>query len=359
MFIESLEKRCFFSVFNKDVIRLEKGKTYILEDTLYLRSNQKLIGDNKYPPILQLKEKGKSVIVIRPNVTHVQINGIRLNGYKNQPAIRVSGNSHVFSHVSATRTTGSVFIIENAEGVTVKDCNQENITQRGFIYANRVWNLVVRNVTTCGNIYENEMRFHRFDGLAIINCRIDANNPIAIKNGVVHKANALRVHDGKRAWINGLTVTGNVYFGVMDKDNGGLSDLKHGKIAEFKRKMSLHSEIIAENINIYGNLELGTNLKFKINNIGMVSWDRGTAITIHPDYGPFKNGFGLVRKQAQGIVTGAWIKYTNAPKKPMNLSSTIKFFNRGVEINNDGEMISWFNGEIQLKTVVFNKEVVK
>lgn len=359
MFLEALEERRLFSVFDKDVIRLEKGKVYQLNDTLYLRSNQKIIGDDKYPPILQLKEKGKSVIVIRPNTTNVQIDGIRLNGYKNQPAIRVSGNTHVFSHISATRTTGSVFIVENAEGVTIKDCNQTNITQRGFLYANRTWNLIVRNVATCGNVYENEMRFHRYNGLAIINCRIDANNPMAIKSGVVHKANALRVHDGKRAWINGLTVSGNVYFGVMDKDNGGLSDLKRGKIAEFKRKMSLTSEVIAENINIYGNLELGTNLKFKINNIGMVSWDRGTAITIHPNYGPFKNGFGLVRKQAQGEINGAWIKYTNAPVKPMNLSSTIKYFNRGVEINNDGDFISWFNGEIKMQTVVFNKQVLK
>lgn len=355
-YVETLENRTFLSStvnWNKDVVHLDPGVTYTLNKPITPKSGQKIIGDKKNPPTLKLKQKGKSVIFIPPDTTKVQISNIRLDGYKNMPSIRVSGNSHTFSNISVTKSTGSAFIIENAEGVLIKDCNQTNITQRGFVYGNRFWNLVIRNVTTSGNLYENEFRFHRFDGLGIFNCRIDASNP-NVNQGQINKENAIRVHDGKRAYINGLTVSGNVYFGVMDKNNGGLDSLKRGDIAEYKRKMALRSNVVAENIRIYGNLTLGTGLTFKINNIGMVSWDQGICISVNPKYGPFKNGFGLYRSPAKGTINGLTAKFTKQPPQDRSLGGLIKYFDRGVKINNTGKLIS-YTSDIRFVEVYFNK----
>lgn len=353
---ETLENRTFLSNsvnWNKDVVHLSPGVTYTLNKPVMPRSGQKIIGDKsgKNPPILKLKQKGRSVVVINPNIHHVEIHGVRFDGYKNMPSVRVSGNSNTFSHISVTKSTGSAFIIENAEGILIKDCQQTNITQRGFIYGNRFWNLTIRNVSTCGNLYENEFRFHGFNGLGIFNCRIDASNPVL---GSVNKENAVRVHDGKRAYINGLTVSGNVYFGVMDKNNGGLDSLKRGDIAEFKRKMLLTSNIIAENIRIYGNLTLGTGLKFKINNLGMISWLRGGCIAVNPKYGPFKNGLGLYRSPAKGIVNGLTAKFTNSPPANRSLGGLIKYFDKGVKINSTGKLIS-YTKDVDFIETYFNK----
>jgi hypothetical protein len=257
MFIESLENRQLLSnnsPFNKDVVHLKADTTYHLSGPIKMRSGQKIVGPNvsqKHLPVIEYKKKGQSVIVVPDKIRNCWVSNVIVSSYKNQPAIRVAGNNHTFSNISATRKSGSVFIIEHANGVLIKDCNQIVPTQRGFAYGHRFWNVVFRNITTSGNLYENEFRFMGFKGLALINIRIDALNPSANDvHGVVHKANALRIHDGSNAWIKGLTCSGNVYFGVMDKDNGGLDSLKRHDMAEFKSKMAYTSEVIAEDIKI-------------------------------------------------------------------------------------------------------------
>jgi len=367
MFVENLESRSLFAVnanslFNKDVVHLNADTTYVLTKPVHLRSYQRVVGPNvlqNHLPIIKYKHKGHNILITDPNIHQVSVSNVRLDGYKNMPAIRIAGNNNVFSNISVTQNTGSVFIVENANKITIKDCNQMNITQRGFIYGHNFWNLVVRNVTTNGNLFENEMRFHGFNGLALINIRIDAANPAANRGGNAGiKDNALRIHDGKRAWVNGATISGNVYFGVMDGNNGGLDSLKRHDMATYRKKMRMTSSVVAENMNIYGNLVLGTNLTFKINNLGMVSWNRGSCITVNPSYGPFRNDSErLSRQSATGTINGLYAKFTKRPiaKK---LNSLIKIFEKKVQILKSGKLFSgWYH--ISYINTYFNKQVMK
>lgn len=366
-YIEHLESRSLFnsingdSLFKKDVVRLNPDTTYILSKPVHLRSHQKVIGPNvsqKHLPIIQYKHKGRSVLMTDKDIHNVSVSNVIISAHKSIPAIRVGGNDNTFTNISVTSGTGSAFIVENASKILIKDCNQTSVTQRGFIYGHQFWNLVVRNVTTNGNLFENEMRFHKFDGLALLNIRIDAANPEANRGGNAGvKDNALRIHDGKRAWVNGATISGNVYFGVMDGNNGGLDSLKRRDMATYRAKMRATSRVVAENIKIYGNLVLGTNLTFKINNLGMVSWNRGTCITVNPQYGTFKGGEGLYRKPATGIVNGLYAKFT---KKPImkKLNSLVKMFERKVHILKGGDLVSgWYR--ITYINTYFNKKLLK
>ncbi len=366
-YIESLESRSLFnsvngdSLFKKDVVHLKADTTYVLSKPVHLRSNQKIIGANvshKHLPVVQYKHKGRGVLVTGKDIHNVSVSNIVLSAYKDMPAIRVGGNDNTFSNISVTSSTGSAFIVENASKILIKDCNQTNYTQRGFIYGHRFWNLVVRNVNTNGNLFENEMRFHKFDGLALINIRIDAANPECNRGGNSGvKDNALRIHDGKRAWVNGATISGNVYFGVMDGNNGGLDSLKRRDMDVYRSKMKATSSVIAENMRIYGNLILGTNLTFKINNLGMVSWNRGSCITVNPKYGTFKGGEGLYRKPATGIINGLHAKFTKTPVMK-KLNSLIKTFDRKVHIMKAGDLVSgWY--QITYKNTYFNKKLLK
>lgn len=355
--IETLENRILLStyknadnLFKKDVVHLKSNSTYYLNNTVHLKSNQKIIGNFKKPPTIILKKKNANVFFLKPDSHHTSVDNVILSSYKNMPAISIQGNNHTFSNVSITKNSGSAFIVGKSNKITIKDCNQTTYTQRGFIYGHNFYNLVVRNVTTAGNLYENEMRFHSFNGLALINVRIDAANPAAnLGNSTGIKDNALRIHDGKNAYVKGLTVSGNVYFGVMDGNNGGLDDYKRRRMTEFKRKMSLKSHVVAENVRIYGNLVLGTNLTFILNNIGMVSWNRGTAISVNPKY----SVGGMSRNPAKGVINGITVKFSKVPviKK---LNSLMKAFEKKVKIKHGGKLINSYSN-IDITYATFNK----
>lgn len=360
MFIEQLEDRTHLAHanFNKNVVYLQPGKEYIITKPLVLRSNQKIIckSSTNIPTIVFIK-RGSNVVVMPENSHGIVIRNVRFRGSKKAPAIRVSGYNQYIGNVRVSTWTGSAVIVDHARNVVIENCNQSSFTRMGFIYGANFKNLTIRNVSTCGNLYENDLRFHAFDGLYIRNVRIDADNPECRKLlGKAFKANALRIHDGSNAVVDGFTASGTTTLGVMDENNGGLGDLRSGRVKEYRRKMGLRSRVVFENARIYGNLVLATNLSFRIRNLGMVSWRRGACISVNPQYGPFRNGGGLYRKPAAGSLYNVTAKYTADPGV-RNLSSLIKKFSSGVRIVH-GKLLSSFYRGIDGSRLVFNKKRV-
>lgn len=357
MLYEPLESRCLLNaadaLFRKDVVRLKAGHEYQLTKPVYLRSNQRIIGaSTTNPPLVKLAKKGKSVFVIEPGVHDVTIRNVRFQSSGSMPAIRVGGDDSYIGNISVTKKSGSAVIVDGATDTLIENCNQSNVTQRGFVYGVGFHNLTIRNVSTSGNYYENEMRFHGFDGLWIRNVKIDGANPAADKSEVMGlKDNALRIHDGSNAFVSGLTATGNVTFGVMDGDNGGYSDLRHGDKKEYKRKMRLTSNVTADHLKIFGNLVLSTNLKFKISHLDITSWKRGSCISVNPVYGPFKNGGGLTRSKARGTLKHVKAHYVNAPPA-RNIDSLNRLFSR-TKIDAAGSFMTGKHKNIKLLDVRF------
>lgn len=141
--------------------------------------------------------------------------------------------------------------------------------------------------------------FNVFDGLFIRNVKIDAANPAADKGkGKGVKDNALRIHVWRRTGhVSGLTATGNVTFGVMDGDEGGLSDLRSGNKKLFKYKMHRTSNVTADHLKIFGNLVLSTNPKFRSRTWISPRGNAARASRSNKQYGPLKGGGGLFRKR--------------------------------------------------------------
>jgi hypothetical protein len=357
MLYEPLESRCLLNaadaLFRKDVVRLNAGQEYQLTKPVYLRSNQRIIGrSTTNPPLVKLAKKGKSVFVINPGVHDVTIRNVRFSSNGSMPAMRVGGDNTYIGNVSVTKKSGSAVIVDGASDTLIENCNQGNVTQRGFVYGVGFRNLTIRNVSTAGNYYENEMRFHGFDGLWIKNVKIDGANPAADQSNVMGlKDNALRIHDGANAFVSGLTATGNVTFGVMDGDNGGYSDLRHGDKKEYKRKMRLTSNVTADHLKIFGNLVLSTNLKFKISHLDITSWKRGACISVNGQYGPFKNGNGLIRGKAQGTLKHVTAHYVSPPPA-RNIDSLNRLFSRS-QIDAAGSLIVGKTRKIKLLDVSF------
>lgn len=357
MLCEPLESRCLMNaadaLFKRDVVRLQPGQRYQLTKPVFLRSNQRIIGvDRDNPATLRLVKGGKSVLVVNPGVQNVTIRNVRFESHGEMPAIRLGGTNTYVGNVSVTKKSGSAIIVDGAIDTLIENSNQTNITQRGFVYGVNFRNLTIRNVSTAGNLYENEMRFHGFDGLWMRNIKIDGANPAADQSAVMGlKDNALRIHDGANAFVSGLTATGNVTFGVMDGDNGGYSDLRSGDKKEYKRKMRLTSNVTADHLKIFGNLVLSTNLKFKISHLDITSWKRGACISVNGEYGPFKKGGELVRGKARGTFNHVTATYVNTPPA-RNIDSLNRLFSRTKVVGN-GELINGMHKKIKLLDIDF------
>lgn len=229
------------------------------------------------------------------------------------------------------------------------------ITSEGLSMGWIFRNLTIRNVSTSGNYYENEMRFHGFDGLWIKNVKIDGANPAADQSDVMGlKDNALRIHDGTNAFVSGLTATGNVTFGVMDGDNGGYSDLRPRKRRRSWSKMHMTSNVTADHLKIFGNLVLSTNLKFKISHLDITSWKRGSCISVNGVYGPFNGGSGLFRGKARGTLKHVTAHYVASPPA-RNIDSLNKLFSRTKVIGN-GSLMTGGTRKILMLDVNFERE---
>ena len=357
MHCEPLESRCLLNaadaLFRRDVVKLKPGQEYQLTKPVHVRSNQRIVGlSSSNLPLVKLAKGSASVFVISPGVHDVTIRNVRFASNGKMPAIRVGGENTYIGNVSVTKKSGSAVIVDGATDTLIENCNQSNITQRGFVYGANFNNLTIRNVSTSGNYYENEMRFHGFDGLWMKNVKIDGANPAADESDVMGlKDNALRIHDGSNAFVSGLTATGNVTFGVMDGDNGGYSDLRSGKKQEYKRKMRLTSNVTADHLKIFGNLVLSSGLKFKISHLDITSWKRGSCLSVNGVYGPFNKGGELFRGKARGTLRHVTAHYVASPPA-RNIDSLNKIFSKAKVIGN-GEFMSGKSRKIVLMDVDF------
>lgn len=367
MFFESLEDRRLLNangLFKHQAVHLKPGHVYTISKSIILRNNQRIIGSSATnPPIIRFDKNTEAGIFIMPeNSYNIRIRNVKFHGKGSTPAIRVSGSSHYIGNISVSSNTGSGVIMNQAKNVLIENCTQTVYTRKGFIFGTNITNVTIRNITTYGNLYENDLRFHKFDGLYLTNIKIDGANPKTKLRGnklAGLKQNALRIHDGKNAFINGLVATGNVTFGVMDEDNGGYSDLKKGNKKEFYRKMALTSQVTAINIHIYGHLTLATNLHFKISNARIVSWDRGEAVSFNGKYGPFKqDSKKLIRKPAVGTFDKVKTYYSSLSPKNRNINGVIKFFSKRIKTVNTA-FANWIPKGNRLIDVRFNRKVVK
>lgn len=358
MLIEPLESRCLMNaadaLFKRDVVKLEAGREYVLSDSVHLRSNQRVIGLSSTDlPTVKLVKKGASVFVIDPGTENVTIRNVGFQSHNSMPAVRVGGTNTYLGNIAVSTDSGSAVIVDGAQNTLVENSNQTKVTQNGFVYGVGFTNLTIQNVSTSGNYYENEMRFHAFDGLFIQNVKIDAGNPAADRSKIMGlKDNALRIHDGVNAHVSGLTATGNVTFGVMDGDEGGLSDLRAGNKKLFKYKMHRTSNVEADHLKIFGNLVLSTNLKFKISHVDITSWKRGACISVNKQYGPFKGGSGLFRGKAHGSLTHVNAQYVAEPAA-RNVDSLNKLFSVQKVTTSDGNLIIGLSKKIKMLDVDF------
>jgi len=341
------------ALFKRDVVRLQPGQTYQLSKPVHLRSNQRVIGlSASDPPTVRLERDGANVFVIKPGVSNVTIRNVGFDAHSAMPAIRVSGENTYIGNVLVAAKSGSAIIVDGATDTLIENCNQMKVTRNGFVYGTNFKNLTIRNVSTSGNYYENEMRFHAFDGLWIKNVKIDAANPEADQSDLMGlKDNALRIHDGVNAFVSGLTATGNVTFGVMDGDNGGLSDLRSGNKKAFKYKMHRTSNVTADHLKIFGNLVLSTNLKFKISHVDITSWKRGACISVSQEYGPFIGGGSLFRGKAHGTLRHVTAHYVSEPPA-RNVDSLNRLFSKTKIIGN-GNFMFGHHQKIKMMNVSF------
>lgn len=367
MHCESLEARTMMyadSLFKHSTVHLLGGHLYELAHPIILKNHQKIVGTSSTnPPIIRYRKNNLGGILVMPEGSYdIRIRNVKFEGRGDTPAIRVSGNSHYIGNVAISSNTGSAVLMSNARNVLVENCTQKIYTQKGFIYGVKIKNITIRNITTFGNLYENDMRFHEFDGLYLTNIKIDGANPKANvhwSNAAGLKDNALRIHDGKNAFINGLTATGNVTFGVMDQDNGGYSDLKRGNMKVYYKKMYSTSDVTAKNMKIYGNLILATNLHFKISKTVIVSWKRGQCITFNPTYGPFKkDSRHLFRRQAVGTFAEVRTFYTSSNPKNRNIDGVAKFFAKRVPFSSASFAGEWIPNGVAMSKTFFNDKHV-
>lgn len=166
MLIEPLESRCLLNaadaLFSRDVGEASARKNLHAEQIDAPPLGQRVIGlSSTNPPTIRHQKKGSSVLVVDSKDKNVTIRNVGLESHSSMPAIRVGGKNTYIGNVSVSKASGSAIIVDGAKKTLIENCNQNKVTQNGFVYCADFTNLTIRNVSTSGNYYENELVLQR------------------------------------------------------------------------------------------------------------------------------------------------------------------------------------------------------
>lgn len=261
------------------------------------------------PFILEFKPKDKTwdAIIFNPNTFDCLLENICIDAKTGTRGVNVQGTRLRINKLSTTDQCHCAVFLNGATDTIIENCTQHTVVPVGFFYSTGANGVILRNIETWGDYFENEFRTHASKNMQFINVRAYAANP---QNNVDfnhdgnltegEKDNAFRIHDVDGCVMDGCIGTGNFRFGCMGDYNGGLemwdnsnnvnkypkqSDRDRFR-SEWKRQMEARNQkFIVKNSKFYGwiRLEAGM-LNGVFDNVEIYAPGGGNIVRVDPDY---------------------------------------------------------------------------